>query len=246
MRQLLLWLSTSLCLALASGAHAQSGLNLYWGGCSDGGTMLRTFACNTNTGAAFELYASVIIPTDMPRFAAASVIIDVHFIGVSVPSWWQVATGQCRANAVSMSFDPNQYVTNCPDIWGGAVPLSVFAPQYGIQGQANELRLNGGAAVPAGQEIALVADGTELVISRVIITRAKTTGTGACAGCITGACLWFSESFLQQPLPDPAYRVTQPAFNSFAMWNGFTYGYCSGVWDAARNRTWGQVKGLYR
>lgn len=246
MRRFSLWISSLLCFALASTAHAQAGLNLYWSGCSDGGTMLRTFACNTNTGSAFDLYASVILPADLPRFAASTTIIDINFIGTTVPAWWQVAAGQCRANAVSMSFDPNTFVTNCPDLWNGAVPLSVFATQYGIHGLANELRLNGGAAVAMGDEIALTADGTERVVARVVITRAKTTGAGSCAGCIVGACLGLKECFLQQPYPDPGYRLTNQASNAFAMWNGYTSPYCGGVWDAARNRTWGQVKSLYR
>jgi hypothetical protein len=241
------WLLALLLTVPGPATHAQSGLNLYWDGCSDGGTMVKTFACNTSTGNPFLLYASVIVPADMPQFAAAQVIIDANFNGTSVPSWWQIAAGQCRANAVSVSFDPNSFTTNCEALWAGASPVSVFAVQYGVHGNANGLRLNAAAAVPQDQEISVVADGSELVVCRVAVSRTKTTGADACAGCVTGACLLLGEIKLQQPAALNAdYTLTNPAANNFVMWNGYTLYWCGGVWDAARNRTWGQVKGLYR
>lgn len=247
MKAALLLAALSLALS-ASPAQSQGGLNLYWDDCSVSGTVLKTFACNSNTGPAFSLYASVVVPADMPQFAATTCIIDVILNGGSIPNWWQLSSGQCRANAVAMSFDPTVLTTSCEDLWAGNVPMSVFQVQPSPHGLPYELRLNGGAALPMGSEIHVPADGRELVISRLMIQRSKSTGAGACAGCIVGACLLLNEAYLQQPIPLPIYRVTNPAANTLVVWNDYYGGYfhCGGVWDVARNRTWGQVKGSYR
>lgn len=239
-------------LAMASTAHAQAGLNLNWNGCvGDGRVTGASFLCNTNTGATFGAFASIVLPTDLTAFAATTAIVDVGFTGATIPAWWQTGTGQCRAGSVSFSADPNT-ITNggaggCLDIWGGSAQvLGVFQPQPSVHGLPNELRLNGGAAIPAGTEIAWAADGTEFVVAKFTINRAKTTGTGSCAGCTTGACLTLNECFVQQPNPLPGYRVTNAAS---ANSNFITFQSGAPACPSAtpsQNRTWGAVKNLYR
>ena len=180
-------LSAAMLALSASLALAAGGLNLHFNGCTlDGGTSTASFACDVNTGSE-ALLASVVLPADMPKFLGTSAIVDVTVDAAALPDWWLTATGQCRANAISMSFDPTVLATSCADIWGGVPNLSVFQVQQFLHG-ANTVRLNGGAAVPAGQEIALVADGTtELNAARVTISHSKTAGVGACAGCMVGS-----------------------------------------------------------
>lgn len=236
---------TAAMLALsATFAFAAGGLNLHFGGCSVdvGASSSATFACNTNAGSEV-LYASVVLPASMPLFLGTSALIDVTVESPTLPDWWQTAAGQCRANAISMSFDPSLLATDCGDIWGGTPNLSVFQLQQYLHGP-NMVRLNGGAAVPAGQEIALVADGTtELNVARVSISHSKTTGTGACAGCEVGACIVLQECYLQQPAGNPLYRLTTPISN-VVTFNGASP-LCAGA-TPTQNRTWGAVKGLYR
>lgn len=237
----------ALCLTLGvSSAFAQAGLNLYWDGCSDGGTSAKTFACDVNTGAAFSLYASVVLPAPMIQFLGTTAIVDVNVDDVTLPAWWQARPGDCRQNSVAVSFDPNAFVTNCVDIWNGAVPLSVLDLQptaMGVHG-ANWLRINAGAVVPSGQEYDIPADGTELVVCKVTVNRAKTTGTGACAGCATAACIVLNECKLQTPAGAHDQTVTQEGTSRWVTWNGTPVG-CPGTTPAV-NRTWGAVKSLYR
>lgn len=248
MKRLTTLVATLLVLG-ASSAMAQSGLGLYWDGCSDGGTSAKTFACNTNSGASFQLYASVVVPSAMPTFAATSAIIDLTVDDVVLPDWWQTLTGQCRLNAIDMSFAASGFITNCADIWQGFPNLQVFQAQQGVnvQGHAiNTLRLNGGAAVPAGSELNVPADGSELTVCKVTITRAKSTGTGACAGCATPTCIVLNECKLQQPAGAGDFTVVNEAAGKtrWVTWNGSPTNCPAGT--PTLSRTWGAVKSLYR
>ena len=228
----------------ASMALAAGGLNLHYNGCSaDGGASAATFACDANTGSEV-LYASVVLPADMPKFLGTSAIVDVLVEAPSLPDWWRTAAGQCRANAATMSFDAAGLSTaNCADIWEGSINLAVFQVQQFLHGPSS-VRLNGGAAIPAGQEIALFADGvTELNVAKVTINHSKTTGVGACTGCSAGACIVLQECYLQQPAGMPLYRLSTPISNVVTFNNGSLN--CTGA-TPTQNKTWGAVKGLYR
>lgn len=239
----ILTLAAALMVFGATASMAQGGLNLHWDGCADGGGVAKTFACNANTGTAFAMYASIVLPANMPSFAATSAIIDVSFSGGSIPAWWQTLTGQCSQNRIGMSFDPTGNASACLDIWQGNPNLAVFQVQPGVNGP-DRLRLNGGAAVPAGSELAQVADGADLVVCKVTIGRAKSVGTGSCAGCSIGACFVLNECKLQQPAGVGDYTVTNPAANNFVTWQAG--GPACPQATPSQNRTWGAVKNLYR
>lgn len=229
----------------AGGARAQDegGIAINWNGCIGDGVVERsTFACNTNVGTSFVLYVSLIPPVDMPQFAATTAIVDVYVSGGTVPPWWQAGAGQCRPGAISMSFDPAGFSTSCPDLWLGLAPMSVFALQFGVYGRPDLVRLYGGAAVPVGTEFLLPADGVERTVSRIVITRARTTGANACSGCATCAVFEPRECNLQQPNPLSSYRLTRV----FAPWpfKRWWNGNCDPT--PTQNRSWGQIKGLYR
>lgn len=252
MRAALLLTLALLGPASAAAQGLPSGLNLFWDRCySTGGTISKTFACNSNTGPGLAMYASVVIPADMPKFTAASVIVDVFVSESPLPPWWQTRTGQCRANAIGVSFDGAVLdLSECMHIWMNSPVLSVLQIQQGLQGP-NMFRINSGAAVPAGSELAWVADGTELVVARISISRAKTVGTGACPGCVGAACFEYRETKLEQPAGIGNYMVTNWATTGYAYLFGTSGGLApQNVWDpcevSAPNRTWGAIKTLYR
>lgn len=233
----------------ATSAMAQ-GLNLYWNNCSDGGVTSQTWACNANTGTTFALVMTAILPTAIAQLSGTTAVVDVRVDNATLPDWWQAASGGCRANAIGMSFDPNSNTSNCTtDMWGGSNPTTVFTVQP-ARNWPNHVRLNGAGALPAGQEIALAADGTEYYIGRVTINRSKTVGTGSCTGCALPACIVFNESKFQTPAGANDVLVTNEASNRWVTWNG--------PWSdpdpitgcpsntPAMNRTWGAIKGMYR
>ncbi len=252
MRRLLL-LSLALLGAGAPRAFAQSGLRLLWDQClADGGVTQTLFDCTKNAGAA-ALNASVIIPADMPQFAAAQVIIDVHVADGTIPPWWQVAAGQCRENRLTASYDPTGFPwsEHCPAIWGEVAPLQIQTIQPEISGPGM-FRAISAAALPAGSERSLVADGTELTVCRVVVLHAKTVGQGACDGCRVGACFWLKEIYLEQLAGLPSQRITDARRNAIvghnAVWDYSIEFQSSGLTctTPALNRTWGAIKTLYR
>jgi hypothetical protein len=232
----------ALLLAIsATAAMAQSGLNLNWDECTiAGGTQNKIFACNVDAGLAFALNASVIPPSAYNTFASASAIIDVHVDAATLPDWWLTNAGQCRANRITISFAPGVNVTSCSDIWNFSTIVEVSAIQQSVNG-ANRVRINGLAAIPAGSEIPLVADGTEYWTAKVSIFRNNTT---TCTGCSMGACIVFNESKLLSPT-EPAQVITNEATRRWVTWNGGGGTDCP-TDTPAINRTWGAVKSLYR
>lgn len=236
----------ALCLlAFApAAAQGQAGINLDWNDCdAGGGRMELAFACDSSVGAPFIAILSVVVPADMPQFVAASTTVDLCFIGGALPPWWQTLAGQCRQNAISMSFDPLGNPSACPDIWQGTPVMQVFQPLQDYFGPG-QLRLQGGAAIAPGSGVAVPADGTELYLGRIAITRDHTTGTDACSGCSTTASIAFSRCTLQQPAGIGDYTLTQAARSNLIFWNRGVYPDPCNV--PAVNRTWGAVKSLYR
>ena len=225
-------------LAFGATASMAQGYNLSFDNCGTAGTSTVAINCASNTGATIIAVASVFPYWAMNTFAAASCIIDVQVAGGVLPPWWQTNTGQCRANAIRMSFDPINNNSNCPDIWAGHANLQVTAIQQGVNGP-DRVRINGVAAFPAGSEIP-IATGTELWVCRIAINMA---GTTTCAGCSQPAQIVLNQISLQDP-NQPAKYVSNPANNACI---GISGGQplCAGGATPAQNRTWGAVKGLY-
>ena len=103
------------------------------------------------------------------------------------------------------------------------------------------------AAIGAGTE-APVDLGTEYYAFKATVTRTKSTGTGSCAGCLAPACIVLNEIQLFQPLTlgfDP--QIFNPRDRNFATWQNPAGGPpgCPGT-TPTQNKTWGQVKSLYR
>jgi hypothetical protein len=237
-------LAVTLLALAASSAQAQSGLNLAWSECITGaGAQDLGFACNTNTGAAFTMHASVVVPAAMPMFAATSTVLDIHVGDVSLPAWWQTLAGQCRQNAIGISYDVNNNVTSCVDLWQGNPNLQVSTVQQDVNGPGR-VRVLGTAAVPAGSELSVPQDDAELWVCRITISRSGTLGT-CNTGCALGACIVLNEMYMQQPGGLPAYRLTNEATRQFVTWNGGGGTNCP-TDTPTMNRTWGAVKGLYR
>lgn len=238
----ILTLAAALLVFGATASMAQ-GLNLHWNECgAGGGATTLNFNCASNSGAAYTMIASVFPAGPMAHFAAATAVIDVTVQGASLPQWWQTATGQCRQNAISMSFDPANNTSSCGDLWGGSLNVGVFAIQQALGGPLhgpNTFRVNGVGAIPAGSEIP-VAPGSELWLCRVTIARAATT---TCTGCTTPYSVVFNQCDMLSPDEPKSSIVT--VGDNFCIGNPTGFAFCPGATPAV-NRTWGAVKSLYR
>src|SRR5262249_51563100 len=79
----------------------------------------------------------------------------------------------------------------------------------------------------------------------VRIDHARTTGAGSCAGCLVPACLIFQSIKVTTPAHSGDVLVSGPTApgSDTVTWQG-SGADCSLV--PVKNRTWGQVKALYR
>ena len=265
-RALLLPLLVIACVAGPAIAQDIS-TNLSWDHCvGDGRIADRTFACNTNSGEDVLVLSFVLHDSTRTGFAALGVKVDFTPVAASVPSWWRLLSGQCRANAVSMSFDwsdPTLPPSSCLPWHGPAAQLSVLQYKYG---PADRFYADAGAAVPAGQEQVLLV-GQEYLIARIKIRRSKTVGTGACEGCGVPVCIGFSQLLLQYPGNHPYDYVAGAGLNTVTWQGGYVASYpttsgrpcshpslcpyvnrleCTLPPVPARGQTWGVIKTLYR
>ena len=235
-------------LALASSAAPSAfaqGLNLFWNDCAggSGAVINKTFTCDSNNGDPFTMFLSAYPPIEMPQFVAIEARIDVLVNSTTLPAWWQMGTGECRANALTSNCEPTTFGTiSCLDIWDGASAVSIAQVVTAPAAYGFSYRLVG--AIPSPSPIVADEVGQELVLGVVRLSRAKTVGATACPGCFIGACFVASEVKLEQASGVGDVILTQPGVSNWVEFNGGTGHY--NCYVPAVNRTWGAIKALYR
>lgn len=233
-------------LVLGASAASAEGINLSWNDCGLAGTQNAAFACNTNSGAPFTMIGSFDPPPGVVEMGGLSAQIDITTDQANLPDWWKHGTGQCRGTTgLSVSFDFTSGPFTCFDVFGGqAAGGTAYDVGFGSPSRA---RFRIQAAIPAGTEAA-VDPGTEYYAFKANLLRAKTTGTGNCAGCSNSACIVLNEIQLFQPLErafDP--QIFNPRERQFVTWQSPATGPpgCP-LSTPNKSKTWGQVKSLYR
>ena len=208
----------------------------YFGGAGGGSDM--TFACNTNAGAAFNAYASVIPPAGLTQFVGSAGVFDIQGASAALPLWWQI--GGCRASS-SLTAAPAAGVTSCLDLtdnpqFGGL--------DYNFTNSPNRARLRTAYAMDAGLAGPVSVD--EYTVLVLTINRQRTTGTGSCAGCATPVCIVFNSLLLDQVDPLlPKGNVTSGE-QQWVTWQGLSSQVPCPAATPTQSKTWGQVKSLYR
>jgi hypothetical protein len=167
----------------------------------------------------------------------------------SLPAWWQVYNiGVCRQTALSVAFDfSSSPATSCSDMWfgqgtGGLGAYQTFwtSPQV-PSGLADQARIRLAAAVPSTSPMQLSAN-TEYYAFKLIVSNAKTVGTGACGGCQTPVCIMLSELNVVQS-DGQHENMLQAATSNLITWQGASS--CPGAM-ASQNSTWGQIRSILR
>jgi len=237
---------TLLALLIALSARAQSGVNLYVGDCSAGtSTHVVTNACTKNTGS-FALVVSVVLPHDLPQFIGTTVHLGVATAAASLPDWWKL--DGCRAGALVGLADAT-ISPSCTTIWDAQAPATVETYARRDAGTCpNQIALLSSATLAS--PIALAGDGaTELGVTKIVITKDHSTDVGACAGCSTGGMIVLSQIELRQA-DGSVLVLSNPIMNNSVTYNtGYPPYYYPGggcFETPTRNRTWGEVKALYR
>jgi len=243
-------LAAILAVALSFKTVHGAGINLAWDDCGAHGAELRTFSCNTNQGS-HTLVVSFVAPAGVKAMSANEITMDLESADSSLPDWWKMRTGLCRPGSLTWSVDFTGGPFHCQDYWQGfaSAGLSMDVPT------GNRTRIKGVVALPAGSpSIGPVPEGTEVYSFKVIINNAKTTGSGACGGCSSPACIVLQSIKLNQPQPLVTIFLANPDTRNWASWQCPSFpltdypGLCvfTNCPTPARSHTWGRIKQLYR
>jgi hypothetical protein len=238
---------SGLLLAVTASFAAAQGINLALTDCGSFGAVNAAANCATNTGVAMSIVGSCIPPAGLDRVVGVEGYIDGQTSAATLSPWWTL-DGACRGTAMSFSFDFSAN-SNCNDFWGGqASGGGGISP---VHTAANRFQIKlAGATVLENP----IDPGVEHYMFKVNINRSKSTGTGACAGCTDAACLVLNRMNVVQPagaIGGDAV-ITLPILNNYVTYNNGVVGGgpnggsgCPGA-TPSQNRTWGQVKSLYR
>jgi hypothetical protein len=247
----ILTLSAALML-FASLAMAQ-GVGLYIGAdCNAAASQSVTNTCLTNSGTAIATFGTCIVPAvTKSAFVGEISIIDVQTTLAQIPDWWRADA--CRGTGFSLTTDGSIGGTTCAaTMWDTAAPAgNNITGLNGTSGvPANRERLNLGAVLLPTAVYDYVGDGTtEIAVFKFSVLKAKSVGAGSCGGCAQGACIVLNEIQMQgqndQTEADYVRMTTPIAGHNYIAYNSGAPAPCPGV-TPTLNRTWGQVKALYR
>lgn len=230
-------------LTAASSIALAGGINLSWNDCGSFGVGQKSFACSNNSGVD-ALVASAVPNAAMPALNGNDCTILIQTPSATLPAWWQLQTGGCRAGNLSANADFTTF-SNCIDPWQGqAAAGSIYdspAPGFG----PDFARVRTTTAIPTGTEIAVDA-AHELYLVRLTLQHVKSAGAGSCAGCTQSACIVLQTVHLYAPTGVLAQTLTNPVLRQHVVWQdpALVAG-CPGA-TPARDHTWGSVKSLYR
>jgi hypothetical protein len=245
-------------LCVASSAFAAAGVSMRWTTCAGEGTGLanKTFACTSNTGSNVLVF-SFELGADLAQVSGNELVVDFLSQSATMPLWWDFKNaGTCRTGslAVNVAFDANNVV--CVDwaqglsgagigAWGSGTPqLDGTVPPALV---SQHRRLTMALAVPPSGLQDLVA-ATEYFSCNVSINNLKTVNT-TCTGCLEPICVVFNSLRVTtppvngQPINDVIIGNASSAGSNIVTWQG-TGPDCQLV--PTKNKTWGQVKALYR
>ncbi len=237
-----------------------------WDRCAaDGGADSKIFSCDANDAAPLVLVVSFQLDAALPGFSALDGLIEVRTPEDSsdpqLPDWWQLYNvGACRQSALTVDADFSA-------IPPGTCRSAYTAGSWGAIGaynfpQPGRARLIFGF-LPAAPET-LVAH-RQYEACRLVIDNSHTSGEDACNGCRRPMCIAMLEvnAYTSGSLMESCQAEWEGEYGptSTATWNcgyqgqvpspywpGFRWACLSGTGCAtpARNRTWGQIKALYR
>ncbi len=172
-------------------AHSAPGVNLRWDHCAgDGGTPNKDFACDVNTGLD-RMVGSFVLDTGFTGLTGLYAHLHIASVNTSLPAWWAFngpGVFGCRGSAVSTESTPPAGSAACVDWSGGAALGNMDQLALGFPGP-NDVRVRILSAVPAPANLAA---GAEYFAFSLVVRHTKTTGTGACAGCLEPTVIFLS------------------------------------------------------
>lgn len=224
-------------------AHAQGEIALRWTACAPEGSLNFVQNC-TSDMIERRIVFSFFPGVDATHVVGWSLVLDVASDATSLPAWWQVQPGGCRAGQLDAVL-PGGLEGFCTDMWSAAGAGVVQSVIYPRNADPRQMRLILAVGVPAGAAFALTAG--EPYLAGELALRFAGTTSGTCPGCDAGVCLVFNSAEIVRlpgaPGAGPTPFVTpSPLYGNQITSGGGTA--CALV--PVVNRTWGHIKTLYR
>ena len=224
---------------------ATEGLYLTWDDCAlpGGGGRVKTSACDADIGSN-TLICGLVMPAATDSVLDLEIVVDIQHEFPVLPDWWRFDV--CRPNKLTADTDFGALFL-CKDFWQTAASGGVLSYTVGMpRGGTNQARIRVALNVPSNQPRSL--NGTDMYYAaRITLANA---GTSTCSGCSGAACLVLNSILVKRPprpegAPQTHVLVTTPGPGdaNWAFWQA-TGSNCQAV--PVKNRTWGQVKSLYR
>lgn len=231
--------------AASRAAAAPTAYNLYWDDCSLGAARTdETHACDRDVGAPHKMVASLMPGEILGGMTVVQGLIRMVVDGPALPDWWRTDAGGCRYGQMTGDglIGSELPPFSCASPWPAAVlGGAVFSPTPSLgPNRANIFW------ILAAPETILFDPGVapEWYLIEINLRRNRTT---TCSGCEIPACLVLNEVRMTRPAGDPRgdLFLSAPALSGYVTWQGGGAINCPGA-TPARDRTWGQLKGMYR
>jgi len=175
--------------------------------------------------------------------------MDVQSANPAGNDFWRMASGECRSGSFNVFFAYGAAITGCSKTLYG--PSSNFFPVVGWTsgaGAPNRYRLKAGAARnPGGAVVATTQYVTFEMDIDMNHTDVTDSSTPYCAGCEEAACLVYNDAVISQQDGSETH-VTGQQNRQYTTWQGGVLlppSICP-TSVPTQNKTWGQVKSLYR
>jgi hypothetical protein len=231
----------------ASSASAVAFIDLRWDDCNSTETN-KDWNCVATTGNWFVI-ASFDPGVTRSDLIAEDGLVDVIAtnIGATVlPAFWQFNSGGCNQGRMTFSSDFSTF-GNCVDTWGGlASGGGQFGGKGGPQPEGNTARIKWSWFVVPG-DARTITDGQEHYVSQFRISRSA--AAVACAGCADAVCMVYNQEQLAY-LSGPAQQIifsTDQTNPPYITWqNSANDVFNCPIPTPVRQRTWGEIKSLYR
>jgi len=255
MKKLLFSLAV-LALPAVVNAAPGNGIDMQWQDCVGGPAAVsdRTFNCTGNS--THNLNLNFKINTNLPGFVAGTAFIDLQ---TSVPGplapFWHYESGGCQRaggtspNGVATS-DALPATTQCTDNFSDIVNGDPSAGLDAIAAYGADVPSPGRGkfivGVALGSAIPINAGENKYLMQLNFNTRNRTGGPGGanCAGCGQQVALVWNTLTLESNNGDAPYNVQGPDKGSICSTIQGGVSLCAPT--AAKNKTWGSVKALYR
>jgi len=232
-------------LLLASAPVAAAGIELQWDNCPPNGLLDVSLDC-TNPDAVRSFYAAITSDVTIPEFVAADIFIDFHVDSPGLRDFWKfdtlISDGCNPGILLDDTFDP-LVCSGLGNLWGddpygskGDVALG-YVPHYGGDPTGGRLVAS---IFRASIDPILLSAGQPYFLFRVALkSEYSSEAGGSCDGCCEAVAFTLKQVNLQGLDVRPILTTPGPAGNVVTVTP-------SGCVTPVQNKTWGQLKALYR